>query len=153
VDARGFDEWTRRATNRVISRRAGRRIALGGGIAVLLGLLRPELAAACQLKNGKCQVNAQCCAGSRCAKRRHKCVCKAGKVAIGGRCASVCSYFCDFAGCGCTNALGGTQSFCGQVVLCPGLVQCNSHADCAKNELCALTSCGAAPVCIPLCQI
>jgi hypothetical protein len=116
---------------------ASRRVALGGGFGLLLGVAvaGQDAAAKCKPPGGKCR-RRKCCAGARC--RRKRCRCKHGAPLWAGVCCK--NRFALANGPG-LPALPGTE-FC-----CPAAGVCSQDSDpdhddcCQENETCLNGKC------------
>ncbi|MCA9864561.1 MAG: hypothetical protein KC432_16120 [Thermomicrobiales bacterium] len=111
---------------------ASRRLALGGGAALIFGLVveTPDVAAKCKRAGARCGRH-RCCAGARC--RRKRCRCKPGHPRWAGEC---CKNRFALANAIGLDPIPGTE-FC-----CPAKDICSqdgnpAHDDCCQeNETC-----------------
>ena len=105
---------------------ASRRLAIGGGAALLLGLVGDDRAAQAKCKPAGARCGRQkCCSGARC--RRKRCRCKRGRSMWAGEC---CKHRFALASGQGLPPIAGTE-FC-----CPSKGICSKDSDPAHDDCC-----------------
>ncbi len=132
---------------------ASRRVALGGGLALLAGFAvdGQEAAARCKSAGAKCGRRKKCCAGARC--RRKRCRCKRGSPLWAGVCCK--NRFALANGMG-LEPLPGTDFCCSAAGVCsqdadPAHDDCCQENETCLNGRCCCDGCRGTVICGGVC--